>query len=97
LLLSSPPGRGRTTVLRKLHEETEGGFVTGKDFIETSAERHPLSLEETRYSAGDYAALLTILAGAEQGANLDAEKIFRFAPKLNAHQIRAACDWLRVS
>src|SRR5947209_8317490 len=176
LLLSSPPGRGRTTVLRRLHEETEGGFVTGKDFIETSAERHPLSLEETlysaviaalrhnkivyvddidlihdatsschfyprgsyvetallelgdaalreekklivstdgsiartfatrsfsasirRYSAGDYAALLTILAGAEQGANLDAEKIFRFAPKLNAHQIRAACDWLRVS
>jgi hypothetical protein len=50
-LLSSPAGRGRTTVLRKLHEETGGGFVTGKDFIETSAARHPLSLEETLYSA----------------------------------------------
>ena len=28
-----------------------GGFVTGKDFIETSAARHPLSPEETLYSA----------------------------------------------
>jgi hypothetical protein len=28
-----------------------GGFVTGRDFIETSAARHPLSLEETLYSA----------------------------------------------
>src|SRR6185436_19988597 len=51
MLLSSPSGRGRTTVLRKLHEEMGGGFVTGRDFIETSAARHPLSLEETLYSA----------------------------------------------
>src|SRR5207253_6754199 len=26
-----------------------------------------------------------------------AEKVYRFAPKLNAHQIRAACDWLQPS
>jgi AAA+ superfamily predicted ATPase len=176
LLLSSPAGRGRTTVLRKLHEETGGGFVTGKDFIETSTERHPLSLEETlysvvtaalkkneivyvddidlihdatsschfyprgsyletallelgdaalrdnkkliastdgsiaqafatrsfsasirRYAAEDYAALLAVLSGSEQSSSLDAEKIYRFAPKLNAHQIRAACDWLAKS
>src|SRR5262249_10136240 len=51
MLLSSSSGRGRTTVLRKLHAEMGGGFVTGKDFIETSAARHPLSLEETLYSA----------------------------------------------
>src|SRR5215472_15429968 len=51
LLLTSATGRGRTTVLRKLHEETGGGFVTGKDFIETSSGRHPLSLEETLYAA----------------------------------------------
>lgn len=176
LLLMSPSGRGRTTVLRKLHSETGGAFVTGKEFIETSAARHPLSLEETlysavisalrehdivyvddidlihdatsschfyprgsyvetallelsdaalrankklvvstdgsiaqafatrsfsasirRYSVQDYAALLHIFTGAEQAAVLDAEKIFRFAPKLNAHQLRAACDWLRAS
>src|ERR1700730_12411206 len=51
LLLSSATGRGRTTVLRKLQSETGGGFVTGKDFIENSGSRHPLSLEETLYSA----------------------------------------------
>jgi hypothetical protein len=38
-------------VLRKLHEELGGGFVSAKDFIETSMQRHPLSLEETLYSA----------------------------------------------
>src|SRR6185436_4845146 len=164
------------TVLCKLHEEMGGGFVTGRDFIETSAARHPLSLEETLYSAviaslkenpivfvddvdlihdatsschfyprgqyvetallelsdaalreekklfvstdgaiaqtfatrsfsasigkysvADYGALLGTFLGAEPATSLDAEKIYRFAPKLNAHQIRAACDWLRPS
>lgn len=176
LLLTSATGRGRTTVLRKLHEEMGGGFVTCKDFIETSASRHPLSLEETlhsavsaslktnevvfvddidlihnatsschfyprgqyvetalldlsdvalreskklivstdgaiaqafatrcfsasigKYTAGDYSALLEIFLGPELAGRMDAEKIYRFAPKLNAHQIRAACDWLRPS
>ena len=50
LLLTSASGRGRSTVLRKLHEETGGGFISSKDFIEGSAERHPLSLEETLHS-----------------------------------------------
>lgn len=176
LLLTSPGGRGRTTVLRKLHEDSGGGFVTSRDFIETSAARHPLSLEETlfqsvtaalknnqivyvddidliheatsschfyprgryvetallelsdtamregkrlvvstdgaiaqafatrsfsasihRYGVGDYAALIEILSGKEQAAAVDVEKIYRFAPKLNAHQLRSACDWLRSS
>ena len=176
MLLTSSSGRGRTTVLRKLHAEMGGGFVTGKDFIETSATRHPLSLEETlyaavigslkqnqvvfvddidlihnatsschfyprgqyvetallelsdaalrenkklvvstdgaiaqafrtrsfsasigKYSVADYAALLGVFVGAERAQSLDAEKIYRFAPKLNAHQIRAACEWLRPS
>ena len=175
VLLSSAPGRGRTTVLRKLHSETGGGFVTGKDFIESSGSRHPLSLEETLYSAvlgslqqneivyvddidlihkatsncnfyprgsyvetallelsdaavrdgkklvvstdgsiaqafstrsfgasigrfavEDYAALLAIFTGSGNPDGLDAHKIFRFAPKLTAHQIRAGCDWLRA-
>lgn len=175
MLLTSATGRGRTTVLRKLQAETGGGFVTGKDFIESSTSRHPLSLEEAlyavvigslkqneivyvddidlihlatsnchfyprgryvetallelsdaavrekkklvlssdgsiartfatrsfgasigKYSVADYAALLRIFIG-EPAASLDAEKIYRFAPKLNAHQIRAACDWLRPS
>ena len=176
MLLSSAAGRGRTTVLRKLHEETGGGFVTSRDYIESSSGRHPLSLEETlyavvskalaehstvyvddtdlihdatsschfyprgqyvetallalselalregkklvvstdgaiasafstrsfsssipRFTVEDYAALLRIFSGTEQAAAIDAEKIFRFAPKLNAHQLKAACEWLGPS
>ena len=175
LLLTSHSGRGRTTVLRKLQEETGGEFVTSKDFIETSSSRHPLSLEETlysavitalrkaeivyvddvdlihdatsschfyprghyvetallelsdaavrenkrlvmstdgsvaeafatrsfsasirRYSAQDYAALIEILMVQKPASGLDVEKIFRFAPKLNGHQIKGACDWLNA-
>jgi transitional endoplasmic reticulum ATPase len=175
-LLTCRHSRGRTTILRKLHEETGGGFVTGEAFLESSASRHPLSLEETlysvvrkaldenetvyvddidlihdatsschfyprgsyvetallelsdaalreskklivstdgsiahafsarsfgfsipRYAPADYASLLGIFVGAESAARLDVEKIFRFAPKLNGHQLRAACDWLANS
>jgi transitional endoplasmic reticulum ATPase len=173
LLLNSHAGRGRTTVLRHLQQETGGGFVTAKEFIETSGARHPLSLEEAlhaavataldehdivyvddvdlihdatsschfyprgqyvetamleladlatrkgkklivstdgsvagafatrsfaasipRYGARDYACLMDVFVG-DNASTLDCEKIFRFAPKLTAHQIKAACDWLR--
>jgi hypothetical protein len=48
-----------------------------------------------RFNAQDYAALIANFAGPETASELDCEKIFRFAHKLNAHQIKAACDWLR--
>jgi transitional endoplasmic reticulum ATPase len=174
LLLRSHTGRGRTTVLRHLHQETGGGFIASKQFLEHSGARHPLSLEEAlhaavataleahefvyvddidlihdatsschfyprgqyvetamleltelvarngkklivstdgsvaaafaarsfsasipRFSAQDYACLIENIASAEGAGNLDCQKIFRFAPKLTAHQIKAACDWLR--
>ena len=174
LFLRCPHGRGRTTILSKLHGETGGAFVTAKDFVEVSSTRHPLSLEETlysvvsellpqheiiyvddidlihdatsschfyprgsyvetallslielvldkkrklivstdgaigeafskrsfgfsipRFSPTDYTALLEAFMDSERASILDSEKIFRFAPKLNAHQIKAACDWLR--
>ncbi len=173
LLLTSHTGRGRTTILRHLHQETGGGFVTSKEFLDQSGSRHPLSLEEalhasiasalqqhdlvyvddvdlihdatsschfyprgqyietamlelTRLAAAkgkklivstdgsvasafatrsfsvsipkfgprDYACLLEAFLGPEAAASLDCDKIFRFAPKLTAHQIKAACDWL---
>jgi ATP-dependent 26S proteasome regulatory subunit len=165
-------GRGKTTVLRELHKETGGAFLNMKEFVEASADRHPLALEETLYrlimdalkanplvivddvhlldlfSAGchfyprsgyfnsimmglctyaleakkrlvfgtgqhlaeaaeqrsfsfgidkfkpeDYAALVETFRGAPVDG-LDFEKIFRFAPKLNGHQLKAACQWL---
>jgi ATP-dependent 26S proteasome regulatory subunit len=59
---------------------------------------HPIS--ERGYSFGierfkveDYAALVQTLLPGKTG-DFDFNKIFRFAPKLNAHQIKAACAWL---
>jgi ATP-dependent 26S proteasome regulatory subunit len=165
-------GRGKTTILRELHRQIGGALVNMKDFVEASATKHPLALEETLYhlvmeslqanplvivddihlldlnacgchfyprggyfnpmmmglctyaletkkklifgtksqlaeaaeqrsysfgidkfKAEDYASLVEIFRGAP-ASQLDFEKIFRFAPKLNAHQLKAACQWL---
>jgi ATP-dependent 26S proteasome regulatory subunit len=44
-----------------------------------------------RFKVEDYVALAENWLKSPQ---LDFEKIFRFAPKLNAHQLKAACRWL---
>jgi ATP-dependent 26S proteasome regulatory subunit len=165
-------GRGKSTVLKEVHQQTGGAFLGMKDFVDASSQKHPLALEETLYNmvldalkahpvvivddfhlldlyhAGchfyprsgylnsvimglcnyaletdrklifsttqhlaeaaaqrsysfgidkfkveDYAALANGWLG-KKSAKLDFEKIFRFAPKLNAHQLKAACKWL---
>jgi SpoVK/Ycf46/Vps4 family AAA+-type ATPase len=53
------------------------------------------SISIPRFTAQDYADLVEILAGPDATAKLDCAKIFRFAPKLTVHQLKAACDWLR--
>src|SRR5712671_6337366 len=45
----SGTGRGKTTVLRELHKQVGGAFLNMKDFVEASASKHPLALEETLY------------------------------------------------
>lgn len=47
-----------------------------------------------RFKVEDYAALAGLWLAPEAVAALDLNKIFRFAPKLNAHQLKAACRWL---
>jgi len=165
-------GRGRTTVLQRLLQETGGILIGSGEFLKESSVRHPLALEEAlfhavanafehhefvyvddidllhkatsvchyhprgsyietaalelatlasskgrklvlstdgaianaysarsfpasipRYSVEDYAALLSIFTGPAAAA-VDCHKIFRFAPKLTAHQLKAACSWL---
>ncbi len=172
LRLCGGVGRGKTTMLKQLHQQVGGAFLNMTDFVELSAANHPLALEETLYglvldalkkhptvivddlhlldlySAGchfyprsgyfntvmmalctytleagkklilstrehlaeaaeqrsysfgidrfkveDYAGLLTTFAGPK-AQSLDFNKLFRFAPKLNAHQLKAACQWL---
>ena len=165
-------GRGKTTILGELHKQIGGAFVNMKDFVEASAVKHPLALEETlyqliintlkaqpvvivddvhmldlfsagchfyprsgyfnstmmalctyalesgkklvfstkehlaeaaeqrsysfgieRFKAEDYAALVETFRGLP-AKGVDFEKVFRFAPKLNGHQLKAACQWL---
>ena len=57
-----------------------------------AAEQRSYSFGVERFKVEDYAALVESFCGASK--KLDFEKIFRFAPKLNAHQLKAACQWL---
>jgi hypothetical protein len=41
LFLASQPGRGRTTILQRLREETGGAFLSATEFIESSGTRIP--------------------------------------------------------
>jgi transitional endoplasmic reticulum ATPase len=165
-------GRGKTTILRELHKQTGGAFVSVKDFVDASAKNHPMALEETihqvifeafkvnpvvmvddihlldlfsggchfyprsgyfnavmmglcsyalqadkklifstsghlaeaaeqrsysfgidRFRVEDYASLVKTFRGRDV-KEFDFEKVFRFAPKLNAHQLKSACQWL---
>lgn len=48
--LRSGDGRGRTSVLRALHERHGGAFLSLADFVAKAAEKHPLSLEDALYN-----------------------------------------------
>lgn len=47
-----------------------------------------------KFDFSDYQALCQSYLG-DKAKKLDFHKIFRFAPKLNAHQLRSACIWLQ--
>jgi transitional endoplasmic reticulum ATPase len=164
-------GRGRSTVLSRLHRTFGGAFLRIQDFVEAMSDRHPLALEESLYKvvfqslrdndcvivddfhvatsamtgchfyprSGYLDSPMTVLAtyAVESGKKLilgtdgrlpdplrersfgyrinnfapddyqhlcrsfldqerldiDFAKVHRFAPKLNAHQLRLACAW----
>ena len=48
-VFSGHHGTGRTRILRALHAKTGGAYLTTREFIEASAERDPLALDETIY------------------------------------------------
>jgi transitional endoplasmic reticulum ATPase len=67
-------------------------FSTTSHLAEAAAQRS-YSFGIDRFKVEDYAALMRGWLGTK-AAQLDGNKIFRFAPKLNAHQLKAACKWL---
>ncbi|HLH53746.1 MAG TPA: ATP-binding protein [Verrucomicrobiae bacterium] len=64
-----------------------------KEHLAEAAEQRSYSFGIERFKADDYAALVANFSENRQGG-LDFEKIYRFAPKLNGHQLKAACRWL---
>lgn len=74
----------------------------GKKLILGVTESPPNPLKERchfsrirAFEPEDYEFLCRLHLGEEAGAQLDFHKIFRFARELNAHQIKAACQWFR--
>src|SRR5262245_49296394 len=45
------------------------------------------------FDAGDYEALCRHYLGDGRAGRLDYRRIYRFARELNAHQLKAACQW----
>ena len=43
-------GRGKTTVLTQVHQQTGGAFLGMKDFVAASSLKHPMALEETLFN-----------------------------------------------
>jgi ATP-dependent 26S proteasome regulatory subunit len=174
LVVWGPSGLGRTTLLKSLHKQTGGAFVSMRDYVERLQAAHPLALEETflklilsalqdndavylddlhllsavvcchysyprkdflepalnviasyvddadkrlvvgtsgaapaplhqrctyegfqSFAVEDYEFLLTRFAG-ERARGLDFGKIHRYAPRLNAYQLRGVCFDLRA-
>ena len=67
-------------------------FSTG-NYLAEAAQQRSYSFRIERFKAEDYAALVATFR-SQPAAKLDFDKIFAFAPKLNAHQLNAACQWL---
>ncbi|MCI0337304.1 MAG: AAA family ATPase, partial [Acidobacteria bacterium] len=49
----------------------------------------------SEFSSADYEFLCRHYLSPEGAGKLDYEKVYRFAPKLNAHQLKGACLWIR--
>lgn len=173
-VLAGRSGYGKTTILQALHSRLGGAYLTTRDFIEASTQRHPLALDETvyevvksallkhqavlvddfhniaavlshshsyprsnflaaallplaalarslgkplvfttehyplpglhqnvntvaikRFTIDDYTALCNSYLGSVRARLIDLQQVYRFAPRLDARQIRSTCEALR--
>jgi energy-coupling factor transporter ATP-binding protein EcfA2 len=52
------------------------------------------SVETGEFGAEDYVFLGTRWLGKDKGALVDFQQVHRFAPRLDVHQLNAACQWM---
>ena len=57
---------------------------------------NPVSVVTGGIGAGKSTVLRAVHLPAPAADRLDYAKIYRFAPKLNAHQLRGACQWFQA-
>lgn len=75
-------------------EATGKKLVIAAHDLPSSAERRSFAVELSKFQVADYARVAETWLGSDRVKAIDFAKIFRFAPKLHAHQIRSACEWL---
>jgi transitional endoplasmic reticulum ATPase len=78
-------------------EATGKKLVFAAHHLPASAERRSYPVELPRFQVADYCAIAEAWLGPDLVKPIDFAKVFRFAPKLNAHQIKSACEWLRAT
>lgn len=60
-----------------------------------AARAYPFGIR--RFDTEDYKALACLFLGLKRARNIEWEKVYEFAPKLDAHQLKKACHWLASS
>jgi transitional endoplasmic reticulum ATPase len=70
-------------------------LITGAGCAIPSIHAQAYSFPIGRFEAADYTSLCTSFLGADVAGSLDFAKIHRFAPNLNAHQLKSCCSRLR--
>ena len=68
-------------------------FATNREDSIQAFESRAWRFDIGDYASEDYASLCRTYLDEDIAAGLDYSRIFRFAPKLNGHQIRKACLW----
>src|SRR5262249_53892294 len=69
-------------------------LVLAAEDLPAPVEQRSYVVEIARFQVADYMSIAGTLLGPEAVKTIDFAKVFRFAPKLHAHQIRPACEWL---
>ena len=75
-------------------EAAKKKIVIAAHELPSAAERRSYAVEISKFQVPDYVRISETWLGPSAVKAIDFAKVFRFAPKLHAHQIRCACDWL---